>query len=279
MTVFDSGDPAANQGESDSYTSATKAFLNHDKATKILASLAFKKTRYFIYQLQPLSSMRNHKKHVDLPCHPIATNRYHKVSFIKSINTFPQLPPDIGLEVALAGRSNAGKSSALNALTNQRQLARVSKTPGRTRMLNYFEVEPERYLVDLPGYGYAQVPEAVRYHWQTLMERYLRERISLRGLLLLIDVRRPPTDLDCQLLEWCIFRQLPVHILLTKADKLSRGAAQTALKKLRQSLKTANPAVSAQLFSAQNSQGIQQAHAQLDIWLNYSDAADTAQPR
>ena len=136
-------------------------------------------------------------------------------------------------------------------------------------MLNFFVVEPERYLVDLPGYGYARVPDAIRRHWQALLERYLRERAALRGLLLLMDIRRPLTTMDRQLLEMCVHRRLPVHILLTKADKLSRGAAQTALRHVRASVKTDYPQTSAQLFSASNGQGVAEVHDRLDEWLEY----------
>lgn len=198
-----------------------------------------------------------------------AASRYRAVHFLNSVNAFSQLPPDTGREVAFAGRSNAGKSSALNVLTGQRQLARVSKTPGRTQLLNFFVVEPERYLVDLPGYGYARVPDAIRRHWQALLERYLRERAALRGLLLLMDIRHPLTTMDRQLLEMCVHRRLPVHILLTKADKLSRGAAQTALRHVRASVKTDYPQTSAQLFSASNGQGVAEVHDRLDEWLEY----------
>ncbi|MFO1371692.1 MAG: ribosome biogenesis GTP-binding protein YihA/YsxC [Candidatus Competibacteraceae bacterium] len=197
------------------------------------------------------------------------TNRYRLTYFFNSINEFRQLPPDNGREVAFAGRSNAGKSSALNILTQQRQLARVSKTPGRTQLLNFFTVEPGRSLVDLPGYGYAKVPDAVRRHWQLLLERYLRERAALCGLLLLMDIRHPLTEHDRQLLDCCTFRALPVHILLTKADKLSRGAAATALQQLQRTLKTPYPHTSVQLFSALTGLGVEMVYTQLDIWLGY----------
>ncbi|HRD65558.1 MAG TPA: ribosome biogenesis GTP-binding protein YihA/YsxC [Candidatus Competibacter sp.] len=209
------------------------------------------------------------------PSNPISiersttTDRYRVARFSTSVNAFSQLPPDTGREVAFAGRSNAGKSSALNLLTGQRSLARTSKTPGRTQLLNFFVVEPDRYLVDLPGYGYAQVPDAIRRHWQALMERYLRERAALCGLLLLTDVRHPPTGLDRQLLGYCTARGLPVHVLLTKADKLSRGKATAALRQLQGMLRVDFPGASAQLFSALTGDGAHQAHAQLDNWLGY----------
>ncbi len=199
-----------------------------------------------------------------------AARRYQTVRFLSSVNAFAQLPPDVGNEVAFAGRSNAGKSSALNVLTGQRQLARVSKTPGRTQLINFFAVEPDRYLVDLPGYGYAQVPEAIRRHWQRLLEQYLRERAALRGLMLLMDIRHPLTPLDRQLLDWCAVRGLPVQILLTKADKLSRGAALTTLRQVEKTLRTDFPQTSARLFSAVTRLGVAEAHHRLDEWLGFT---------
>ncbi len=214
--------------------------------------------------------MKNHSESTTIPRSTPAAARYRATGFFQSVNALAQLPPDRGWEVAFAGRSNAGKSSALNALTGQRQLARVSKTPGRTQLLNFFLIAPERYLVDLPGYGYAQVPESLRQHWRLLLERYLSQRIALRGLMLLMDSRHPLTALDQRLLDSCFQRQLPVHVLLTKADKLSRGAGQTALQQVQQRLKSYAPYSSAQLFSALTGLGIAEAHAQLDAWLGYS---------
>ena len=211
-----------------------------------------------------------------------AAIRYQATHFINSVNALAQLPADTGREVAFAGRSNAGKSSALNVLTGQRQLARVSKTPGRTQLLNFFQVTPDRYLVDLPGYGYARVPEAIRRHWGALLERYLRERAALRGLMLLMDVRHPLTALDDGLLASCAHRQLPVHILLTKADKLSRGAATTALAQVRRQLQSDYPQASGtfsvQLFSAPARLGVDEAHARLDRWLGYAEERNSPCP-
>lgn len=213
--------------------------------------------------------MKNPNKLTPIPAASAAAIRYRNACFLNSVHSLAQLPPDTGREVAFAGRSNAGKSSALNVLTGQRQLARVSKTPGRTQLLNFFQMEPERYLVDLPGYGYAQVPDAIRQHWRLLLERYLRERRALCGLMLLMDIRHPLTPLDRQLLDNCTYRQLPTHILLTKADKLSRGAARTVLQQVQKMLKTDYPSASAQLFSAMTQLGMDEAHAQLDQWLGY----------
>ena len=214
--------------------------------------------------------MKNPGTPTPIPMATAAAIRYRAVHFLNSVNALAQLPPDTGREVAFAGRSNAGKSSALNALTGQRQLARVSKTPGRTQLLNFFLVEPERYLVDLPGYGYAQVPDAIRRHWRALVERYLRERAALRGLMLLMDIRHPLTPLDRQLLDGCAHRPLPAHVLLTKADKLSHGAASTALQQVQRTLQTDYPQTRAQLFSAPTRLGMDEAHARLDEWLGYS---------
>ena len=213
--------------------------------------------------------MKNPNKLTPILAASAAAIRYRNACFLNSVHSLAQLPPDTGREVAFAGRSNAGKSSALNALPSQRQLARVSKTPGRTQLLNFFQMEPERYLVDLPGYGYAQVPDAIRQHWRLLLERYLRERRALCGLMLLMDIRHPLTPLDRQLLDSCAYRQLPTHILLTKADKLSRGAARTVLQQVQKMLKTDYPSASAQLFSAMTQLGMDEAHAQLDQWLGY----------
>ena len=198
-------------------------------------------------------------------------NRYHLTRFVTSAYELEQLPPDEGYEVAFAGRSNSGKSSALNALTNQKSLARTSKTPGRTQLINFFQVEPSCYLVDLPGYGYAKVSDSVRLHWQKTLESYLGTRRALRGLLLSMDVRHPLTDLDRQMLEWCEHRELFSHILLTKADKLKRGPAMAILQQVRRTLRDQYPHASVQLFSALRHTGVDEAHAKLDEWLDESN--------
>ncbi|MEE4378410.1 MAG: ribosome biogenesis GTP-binding protein YihA/YsxC [Candidatus Competibacteraceae bacterium] len=198
--------------------------------------------------------------------------RYRQARFLISAYDFKQLPAESGLEVAFAGRSNAGKSSALNVLTGQKALARISKTPGRTQLINYFEVEPERFLVDLPGYGYAKVPEPMRRHWRKVLAQYLNERSALQGLFLLMDIRHPLTELDRQMLLWCAHRPLPIHVLLTKSDKLKHGAALNALRQVRLSLERDYPHASVQLFSALKRVGVSEAHEQLDRWLGYSPA-------
>jgi GTP-binding protein len=200
-------------------------------------------------------------------------SRYRNSRFLISVREFRQLPPDEGCEVAFAGRSNAGKSSALNTLTQQRSLARTSKTPGRTQMINFFQVEPGHRLVDLPGYGYAKVPAEIRRHWDRLLQRYLSERKTLRGLFIIMDIRHPLTTLDKQLLEWCEYADLSSHILLTKSDKLSFGACSKTLRDVQHVLKNHYPRASVQLFSALRQIGVKEAHAQLDKWL-YDDCFD-----
>ncbi|UVE17905.1 ribosome biogenesis GTP-binding protein YihA/YsxC [Pseudomonas sp. LS44] len=182
-----------------------------------------------------------------------------------------QCPEDSGFEVAFAGRSNAGKSSALNTLTHA-SLARTSKTPGRTQLLNFFRLDDERRLVDLPGYGYAKVPIPLKQHWQRHLEAYLGSRESLAGLILLMDIRHPLTEFDRMMLDWSLASGMPMHILLTKADKLAYGAAKNALLKVRQDLhKGWGDAVSLQLFSAPKRLGIEEAHAVLAQWLRLED--------
>lgn len=197
-------------------------------------------------------------------------SRYRQTHFLIGAASLSQLPPDCGCEVALAGRSNAGKSSALNAITDQRALARTSKTPGRTQQINYFAVDDDRYLVDLPGYGYAKVPPAVSQRWQQAISDYLHSRQSLKGLILVMDCRHPLKAFDCQLLDWCFEAQLPAHVLLSKADKLSRGAASAVLQQVGREFMRAYPdgrRPTVQLFSALKKTGLTEVYAQLDAWL------------
>lgn len=189
---------------------------------------------------------------------PAIISHFRQTRFMTSAPRLSLCPVDSGWEVAFAGRSNAGKSSALNALTHQRQLARASKTPGRTQLINFFCTgeDESRRLVDLPGYGYAAVPETLKKQWQVELARYLGERQSLNGLVLLMDIRHPLTDYDSTLLEWARARQLFVHVLLTKADKLNRGPANNTLLAVRKTLMTKQLDFSIQLFSALQRQGI-----------------------
>jgi GTP-binding protein len=194
---------------------------------------------------------------------------YRRAQFLLSAARLEQLPADAGAEVAFAGRSNAGKSSALNTLTDQKQLARVSKTPGRTQQINVFPLPGaagDARLIDLPGYGYAKAPPAVREHWQRVLPEYLETRQSLRGLVLIMDIRHPLGPLDEQMLAWCAAAELPVHILLSKADKLGRGAAGRTLQRVERDAPAINAAAGAQLFSATTRQGLDAARTQLDRW-------------
>jgi GTP-binding protein len=193
---------------------------------------------------------------------------YHKASYLASASGLKNAPPDTGAEVAFAGRSNAGKSSAINAITQQKALARVSKTPGRTQLLNFFRLDDERRLVDLPGYGYAKVPEGMQKSWGKMIESYLSERRALKGVFLVMDIRHPLTEFDRRMVEWCLHFELPLYIALTKADKLSRGAAMDTLHKVRRDLQADyGLSITLHLFSALKRQGIEEAHAVLDAWL------------
>lgn len=195
---------------------------------------------------------------------------YRKAHFLLSTPALSQAPADDGAEVAFAGRSNAGKSSAINALTGIGSLARTSKTPGRTQHLVFFGLDDGRRLVDLPGYGYARVAEQVKRQWQQTLEDYLHHRRSLQGLLLVMDIRHPLTDYDQQMLRWCAAAGLAVHVLLTKADKLKRNAANQALFKVQGGLARLCPGATVQAFSAPERSGLEQAHAVLDHWLGYA---------
>lgn len=197
---------------------------------------------------------------------------YQQAKFINSSPHLRNTPPDEGLEVAFAGRSNAGKSSAINTLTRQNSLARISKTPGRTQMLNFFEINADLRFVDLPGYGYAKVPVAVKLEWHKLMETYLTSRKSLCAIVLVMDVRLPLTEFDWQMVEWCQHTGLPLHILLTKADKLAYGASKNTLLKVQKELKGLTVPVTLQLFSSLKKTGIDELHNALDEL--FSGAAD-----
>ena len=195
---------------------------------------------------------------------------YHQAKFINSAPTHKEAPPDKGLEIAFAGRSNAGKSSALNALTRQSALARISKTPGRTQLLNFFAIGEQLRFVDLPGYGYASAPLAIKHQWGKAIEDYLNRRESLCGIVLVMDVRHPLTDFDRQMLVWCENAGLPVHILLTKADKLSFGAAKNILLAILKDIQKLSVPVSAQLFSSLKKTGVEEAHSALDRLFSFN---------
>lgn len=202
---------------------------------------------------------------------------FQNAEFFISAHHLRDLPPATGLEVAFAGRSNAGKSSALNTLANHNRLAFVSKQPGRTQLINFFALGGDRYLVDLPGYGYAKVPEAMRQHWQMTLSNYLSHRTSLYGLVLVMDCRHPLTPLDRQMLDWFAPSGKPIHILLTKSDKLSRNAANQTLLAVRKEIDQTWGNCTVQLFSSLKKQGVEEAESVIGKWLfaTKDDVPDT----
>ncbi len=193
-------------------------------------------------------------------------NPFRQARYALAAHHLRQLPADAGIEVAIAGRSNAGKSSALNALTEQKSLARTSKTPGRTQQIVIFELDADRRIADLPGYGYAKVPQSLRDHWRTVMQAYFERRQCLRGVVLVVDIRHPMRPFDRQMLDWCDASGVPCHVLLTKSDKLKRGPARSTLLKVRREL----PALaSAQVFSAKSRAGLEDLVGVLSDWFEY----------
>lgn len=200
----------------------------------------------------------------------------HQARFFTTVNHLRDLPPTAQPEIAFAGRSNAGKSTAINVLCNQKRLAFASKTPGRTQHINYFSVgpaeEPVAHLVDLPGYGYAEVPGAAKAHWEALLSSYLQSRAQLRGMILMMDSRRPLTELDRRMIEWFAPTGKPIHTLLTKCDKLTRQESINALRATQKGLKEYKDAgyegeLTAQLFSALKRTGLEDAHELIESWL------------
>jgi GTP-binding protein len=194
---------------------------------------------------------------------------YNTARFLISAAKLSQCPEDVGAEVAFAGRSNAGKSSAINSLTNQNSLARTSKTPGRTQLINFFDLNIEGLrIVDLPGYGYAKVPIAMKEHWQKHLDDYLQRRQCLRGVVLVMDIRHPMKEFDEMMINWCESTGVPLHILLTKADKIKRGPAQSTLLKIKKETRERlADKVSVQVFSALKKTGVDQLRNRLDSWL------------
>jgi GTP-binding protein len=195
-------------------------------------------------------------------------SEYPEARFLTSANALRQFVDDVGTEVAVAGRSNAGKSSAINAIVNRRQFARTSKTPGRTQLINFFELAPGRRLVDLPGYGFARVSDSMRRHWETLLTGYFRHRESLKGLLLVVDIRRGLTDFDRKMLAFADDVGVPVHVLLTKADKLRQGEVASTLRDVRRAL---DGRASVQAFSALKRRGEAEARQALDAFLGTAE--------
>lgn len=197
---------------------------------------------------------------------------YNQATFVTSAANLAACPPESLAEVAFAGRSNAGKSSAINAITNQTRLARISKTPGRTQLINFFGLAEGRFLVDLPGYGFAKVPLSVKNKWQEELEKYLRRRQALCGLVLLSDIRHPLKEFDRMMIDWAVQSGLPLHLLLTKSDKLKRGAAQNTLLAVQKELKPFSN-VTVQLFSSLKNDGVTEVRAKLDEWLGDEEPA------
>jgi GTP-binding protein len=195
--------------------------------------------------------------------HPL----YQRAQFMKSAPSLAYCPEDVGAEVAFVGRSNAGKSSSLNTITHQTGLAKVSKTPGRTQLINFFTLDETRRLVDLPGYGFAKVPIPLKEEWGKAMGGYLERRQCLKGIVLLMDIRHPFMPLDHQLLEWAVAVGRPVHILLTKADKLAFGQQKNTLFSVQKQLPAYGGEITVQLFSALKKQGLDEVWAKLDGWL------------
>jgi GTP-binding protein len=205
---------------------------------------------------------------------------FKKAEFLISSPNLKLCPPETGAEVAFAGRSNAGKSSAINKLTDNHKLARTSKTPGRTQLLNFFQLStPEQRLVDLPGYGYAKVPVAMKLKWQENLSEYLQKRKSLKGLIILMDIRHPLQSYDTMMLNWGVGAAMPVHILLTKSDKLNRGPAQSTLLTVKKYIKGAkmDNLVSAQTFSSSNGDGLKELERVLQAWLELPEAFEQEQ--
>lgn len=192
---------------------------------------------------------------------------YQQARFLQSATTFDTLPPELGFEVAFSGRSNSGKSSTLNTLCQQKSLARTSKTPGRTQLINFFSLPEGKFLVDLPGYGYAKVPEKIKLEWQQFIESYLTSRFTLSGLVIVMDIRRPMLEHDLTMLSWAESRNLPTHIILNKSDKLKRGPAKSTLLKVQQQVKQYNQTVTVQIFSALKKVGVEPLQQKLDLWL------------
>jgi len=196
------------------------------------------------------------------------TNPFRVASYVLNAHELKQLPEDHGIEVAIAGRSNAGKSSAINTFTDQKSLARTSKTPGRTQQIVVFKLDEDRRIADLPGYGYAKVPLKLKEHWRKVMERYFQTRNCLRGVVLVMDIRHPMREFDQQMLAWCEAANIPCHILLTKADKLKRGPAQSTLLKVRRELPDI---ASIQVFSSSKKTGLEELVDKLRDWYEYDD--------
>ncbi len=193
---------------------------------------------------------------------------YSNATFLISAAKLEQLPADHGLEIAFIGRSNAGKSSALNTITGIKSLAHTSKTPGRTQTINVYQLDSHRRFIDLPGYGYAKVPLTVKARWQETINGYLQMRQSLKGLVIIMDIRHPLKDSDQKIIHWAVECKVPLHVLLSKADKLNHGAAILTLKQVQETLEAIDPSISVQLFSSMDRTGLDEAKKLLDSWFS-----------
>ncbi|MDH5424201.1 MAG: ribosome biogenesis GTP-binding protein YihA/YsxC [Gammaproteobacteria bacterium] len=200
---------------------------------------------------------------------------YKRLRFLISAAAKTQFPDTDTVEIAFAGRSNAGKSSAINTIADNKTIARTSKTPGRTQLINFFSLDDTRLLVDLPGYGFAKVPPAVKAQWLALMESYLTARPNIAGLVIIMDIRHPLKDFDWKMLEWCEHYKIKAHVLLTKADKLKKGPAKSTMLQVAKQIKEAGLEASVQLFSALKKEGVSEAHQKLDQWLGLNTSANT----
>ena len=202
---------------------------------------------------------------------------YRNARFLTSSTTRKTLPEETGLEVAFAGRSNSGKSSTLNCLCEQKGLARVSKTPGRTQLINFFDLPDGNRLVDLPGYGYAKVPERIKKEWQQFIESYMTERTTLTGLVIIMDIRHPMRDYDHIMLSWAESRQLPTHIILNKSDKLKHGIVTRTVLETRKALREYDLPTSVQAFSSLKKIGVSDLANQLSTWFSENNNIEVAE--
>ncbi|MDQ7049917.1 MAG: ribosome biogenesis GTP-binding protein YihA/YsxC [Enterobacterales bacterium] len=209
------------------------------------------------------------------------TNKIHNpfriARYLMGAAKLEQLPPDLGVEVAMAGRSNAGKSSALNAITDQKNLAKTSKTPGRTQLINLFRIDDDHRITDLPGYGFAKVSKDQKAQWQRTLSRYLQERQCLKALVVIMDIRHPLKETDKQMLQWAVTADLRVHVVLSKSDKLKSGARKASFKTVNQLLQRISPAITCQLFSATSKLGLEQLIATLSDCYGFTQVKDAEQ--
>lgn len=192
---------------------------------------------------------------------------FRNAKFVTAFSAKSKPPEDRFIEVAFAGRSNAGKSSSLNALTGQKKLARTSSKPGRTQQINFFGLDDKRFLVDLPGYGYAAVSKTLKQEWQGLMEGFLRSRQSLRGVVIIMDIRHPLKDSDIQMIEWCDERALPMHLVLTKADKIKKNKINQTLFAVRKDVEPVQTEITVQVFSSETKLGLSELKSKLSSWM------------